>query len=147
MPRDISSTLGPNLLAPRPLRYPLPVKPKVLDGLVLFYGLFLIAMGAIGYIVGHHFMSLVGGGTAGVLVLVFLGITAKKRQLGRIGVATISLLMFFMFAGMLVSPPTPKPGDPPRKVWQAYTTAGVSLVVFLALGMGHMTAMKARRLE
>lgn len=123
------------------------MKPKVLDGLVLLYGLLLIALGVIGYVVGHHFMSLVGGGTAGVLVLVFLGITAKKRQLGRIGVAVISLLMFLMFAGMLVSPPAAKPGDPPRKTWQAYTAVSASLVVFFALGFGHMSAMKERKLE
>lgn len=123
------------------------MKPKVLDALVLVYGLLLIALGVIGYVVGHHFMSLVGGGTAGVLVLGFLYITAKKRQLGRIGVAVVSLLMFLMFAGTIVNPPTPKPGDPPRKTWQAYTAASASLVVFLALGLGHMTAMKEKRLE
>ena len=123
------------------------MKPKVLDGLVLAYGLLLIALGVVGYVKGHHFMSLVGGGTAGALVLFFLAITAKKRQLGRIGVATIALLMFLMFTGMLVSPSTPKPGDPPRQVWQAYTASTASLIVFLALGFGHMSAMKAKRLE
>jgi len=123
------------------------MKPKVLDGLVLFYGLLLIVLGVIGYVVGHHFMSLVGGGTAGVLVLGFLAITAKKRQLGRIGVATVSLLMFLMFAGQIASPKATNPGDPPRRVWQAYTAASASLVVFLALGYGHMSAMKERKLE
>lgn len=122
------------------------MKPKVLDGLVLAYGIFLIAMGALGYILSHHVISLIAGGTAGVLVLVFLAITAKKRQIGRIGVAAISLLMFLNFAAAIAKNLTAT--TPPKTpIWQAYTIAPVSLLVFLALGMGHMAAMKERRLD
>lgn len=126
--------------------YPLSVKPKVLDGLVLAYGLLLILMGILGYVLAHHWQSLAGGVTAGALVLVLLAITAKKRQIGRIGVATISLLMFLMFAGTIASHLTAT--TPPKTpVWQAYVIAPISLLVFLALGLGHLGAMKARRLE
>ena len=122
------------------------MKPKTLDGIVLAYGIFLIAMGVLGYILSKHLISLIAGGTAGALVLVFLAITAKKRQIGRIGVATISLLMFLNFAGAIAKNLTAT--TPPKTpVWQAYTIAPISLLVFLALGMGHMAAMKERRLE
>ena len=122
------------------------MKPKVLDGIVLAYGLFLIALGIVAYAISQHTMSLVGGGGAGLLVLGFLAITAKKRQLGRIGVAVVSLGMLLMFTGTIVrSLNATTPSKTP--VWQAYTIAPVSLLVFLALGVGHMQAMKAKRLE
>jgi uncharacterized membrane protein (UPF0136 family) len=124
------------------------VKPKALDRIVLSYGIFLIVMGVIGYVVGHHLMSLIAGGLAGALVLFFLAITAKKRQIGRIGVAVISLLMFLQFAGSIAMRLTADPATAPKTpIWQAYVIAPVSLLVFAALGMGHMAAMKERRLE
>lgn len=122
------------------------MKPKVLDGLVLAYGLFLIAMGILGYVLAKHWQSLAGGVVAGALVLFFLAITAKKRQAGRIGVAVVSLLMFLQFAGSIArSLAATTPSKTP--VWQAFVIAPVSLLVFLALGLGHMSAMKAKRLE
>ena len=122
------------------------MKPKVLDGLVLAYGLLLIIMGIVGYVLGHSVISLIAGGTVGALVLIFLAITAKKRQVGRIGVAVLSLLMFLNFAGAIARNLTAT--TPPKTpVWQAYVIAPISLLVFLALGVGHMSAMKARRLE
>lgn len=122
------------------------MKPKVLDGLVLAYGLMLIALGIVGFVAGGSVISLVAGGISGALVLFFLAITAKKRQIGRIGVAVVSLLMFLNFAGAIAKNLTAT--TPPKTpVWQAYVIAPVSLIVFLALGIGHMTAMKAKRLE
>lgn len=124
------------------------MKPKVLDGIVLAYGVFLIVLGIVGYVVGHHVMSLIAGGVAGALVLFFLSITAKKRQIGRIGVAVISLLMFLQFAGSIAMRMSADPATAPKTpIWQAYVIAPVSLLVFLALGMGHMAAMRERRLE
>ena len=123
-----------------------PVKPKVLDGIVLAYGLCLIVLGIVGYVLSQSLISLIAGVVSGALVLVFLAITAKKRQLGRIGVAAISLLMALQFAGSIVRNLTATtPSKTP--VWQAYVIAPVSLLVFLALGLGHMQAMKAKRLE
>ena len=125
------------------------MKPKVLDGLVLAYGLLLIALGVVGYALGHSVISLIAGGVSGALVLFFLAITAKKRQIGRIGVAVISLLMFLNFAGAIASRLSAvATANPPKTpIWQAYVLAPVSLLVFLALGFGHMAAMKARKLE
>ena len=123
------------------------MKPKVLDGIVLVYGLFLIALGIVGYVRTQHVMSLMGGVTMGVLVLGFLAITAKKRQLGRIGVATISLLVALMFIGRFLAPASANPATPPPAVWQNYAGIVASLLVFLALGVGHMQAMKTKRLE
>jgi len=124
------------------------VKPKVLDGLVLAYGLLLIALGIVGYAIGHSVISLIAGGVSGALVLFFLAITAKKRQVGRIGVAVISLLMFLNFAGAIAKNLTADPAIASKTpVWQAYVLAPVSLLVFLALGIGHMLAMKERKLE
>lgn len=122
------------------------MKPKVLDGIVFAYGVFLILMGALGYLLSKHIISLIAGGTAGLLVLVFLAITAKNRQAGRIGVAVVSLLMFLNFAGAIARNLTATtPSKTP--VWQAYTIAPISILVFLALGLGHMSAVKARKLE
>ena len=122
------------------------MKPKVLDGIVFAYGVFLILMGALGYLLSKHIISLIAGGTAGLLVLVFLAVTAKNRQVGRIGVAVVSLLMFLNFAGAIARSLTAT--TPPKTpVWQAYTIAPISILVFLALGLGHMSAVKARKLE
>ena len=122
------------------------MKPKVLDTIVLVYGVFLILMGALGYALSKHVISLIAGGAAGLLVLVFLAITAKNRQVGRIGVAVVSILMFLNFAGAIARNLTAT--TPPKTpVWQAYTIAPISLLVFLALGFGHMSAIKARKLE
>ena len=122
------------------------MKPKVLDGIVLAYGLFLIVLGIVGYATSQHLISLIAGGVSGALVLFFLAITAKFRQAGRIGVAVISLLMFLNFAGAIARSLTATtPSKTP--IWQAYTVAPISLLVFLALGFGHMQAIKAKRLE
>ena len=127
-------------------RYAERVKPKVLDGLVLAYGVLLIALGLYGGLVGHSNISLIAGLGSGVLVLGFLAVTAKKRQVGRIGVAVVSLLLFLNFAGSIARNATAT--TPPKTpVWQAYVLAPASLIVFLALGLGHMRATKARRLE
>ncbi|RYG21537.1 hypothetical protein EON82_18645 [bacterium] len=124
------------------------MKPKVLDGLVLAYGLLLIALGVIGYLISGSVVSLAAGGGAGVLVLIFLAITAKKRQIGRIGVAVLSLLMLGNFGvkaiKSLSAAPTTGNTTP---VWHVWTLAIASLIVFVALGLGHMSAMKERRLE
>ena len=121
------------------------MKPKVLDGLVLAYGLLLIALGVYGYAKDGSAISLIAGCGMGVLVLVFLGITAKKRQLGRIGVAVVSLLLLARFGmGSLKAMNAPPDG---KAVWHVYTIALASLAVFVALGIGHMMAIKEKRLE
>lgn len=129
------------------------MKPKLLDGLILGYGILLIALGVVGYLIskanGHpSIVSLVAGTASGLVVLAFLAITAKKRQIGRIGVAVVSLLMLGQF-GMkaiksLNSDPAAVAATP---VWHVWTLALSSLVVFIALGMSHMAAKRERRLE
>lgn len=124
------------------------MKPKVLDGLVLGYGLLLIALGVIGYLISGSIISLIAGGGAGALVLVFLAITAKKRQIGRIGVAVISLLMLGNFGVKAIKSLSAAPMTGTQTpTWHVWTIAIASLIVFLALGLGHMAAMKERRLE
>lgn len=121
------------------------MKPKVLDGLVLGYGLLLIALGVYGYLKDGSAISLGAGLASGILVLIFLAITAKKRQVGRIGVAVVSLLLLGRF-GMSSIKALGAPSDG-KAVWHIYTIAIASLVVFAALGIGHMGAMRERRLE
>lgn len=121
------------------------MKPKVLDGLVLAYGLLLIALGVFGYLKDGSIISLAAGVGSGAVVLVFLAITAKKRQLGRIGVAVVSLLLLGRF-GMQSMKAMNAAADG-KAVWHVYTIAIASLIVFLALGAGHMMAMRERRLE
>jgi uncharacterized membrane protein (UPF0136 family) len=121
------------------------VKPKVLDGLVLVYGLVLIALGVIGFMKDGSAISLGAGLASGIIVLIFLGITAKKRQIGRIGVAVVSLALLGQF-GMKSLKAMNAPDDG-KAVWHVYTIAIASLIVFLALGLGHMSAMKERKLE
>ena len=125
------------------------MKPKVLDGLVLAYGVLLIVLGLIGGLVGHSTISLIAGIASGAIVLFFLAITAKKRQVGRIGVAVVSLILFLQFAGSIAMRlnAAPTAVAPKTPIWQAYVIAPVSLIVFLALGVGHMMAMKAKRLD
>lgn len=129
---------------PTPFRYPYLVKPKVLDGLILGYGLSLIALGLIAYLKAGSAMSLAGC-VAGALVLGFLAITAKKRQVGRIGVAVVALVLLGKF-GMESFKALNAPSDG-KAVWHVYTIALASLAVFLALGIGHMAAMREKRLE
>ena len=121
------------------------MKPKVLDGLVLVYGLLLIALGVYGYTKDGSVISLLAGGISGLLVLGFLAVTAKNRQLGRIGVAVVSLLLLGRF-GMSAFKALNAPSDG-AAVWHIYTIALASLVVFVALGVGHLGATKARKLE
>ncbi len=121
------------------------MKPKLLDGLVLAYGLLLIALGIYGYAKDQSLISLIAGGASGAIVLLFLVITAKNRQAGRIGVAVVSLLLLGRF-GMSSMKALHAPPDG-AAVWHVYTIAVASLIVFLALGFGHMSAVKARKLE
>ena len=121
------------------------MKPKVLDALVLAYGLILIALGVIGYMKDGSAISLGAGVVSGLIVLGFLAITAKKRQVGRIGVAVVSLLLLGQF-GMKSIKAIGAPDDG-KAVWHVYIIAITSLVVFVALGLGHMMAMKEKKLE
>ncbi len=123
------------------------MKPKVLDGLVLVYGILLIALGIAGFVIAGSVISLIAGVAFGVLVLVFLAITATKRQLGRIGVAVVALIMLGQFGVKVIQSLSANAAAPKTPVWQAWTITIASLIVFAALGLGHMSAMKARRLE
>jgi len=112
---------------------------RSLDVLVAAYGLLVIALAVYAFVATHSKMSLMMGGSSGVLVLILLAVSFKSPRVGRIGTAVIALILGIFFIKECL-----KTGF--AKV-DFDVLALASIVVVVALGAGHMYAMKQKRLE
>lgn len=113
-----------------------------LNALVAVYGVLLIVLGAYGYLFteSKSIVSLIAGGAAGLLTLAFLWYTKTNPRVGRIGNAVVALAL----AGQFLPKALKGPASPGDAIWHVWTIALASILVFLALGAGHMMAMKGK---
>lgn len=111
------------------------MRMRWLDGLVILYGVFLIAMGIYGFATKGSTVSLIAGTISGLIEIGLGVITPKNPRVGRIGAAVVALLMFGNFAKEL------HPGGKPDLI----AIAVVSMIVFLLLLGGHFYAMNRRK--
>lgn len=109
--------------------------------LVLVYGLALIGGGAMGLKAGSS-TSLIVGGTAGLLAVIAAVIAGKNPSLGYRLAGVVSLAMVILWTTRLIG--AMQAGKSPG---MAGGVLGLSLIVFVALGMAHMRAVKARKVN
>jgi hypothetical protein len=113
------------------------MRVRWLDGLVLLYGIILIASGIYGYLLhnSNSTAALIGRCAAGAIVIGLAAYTRTNPRMGRIGVAVISLLTF---------------GHTLQLYFEKHSKTGlaisiISLLVFVCLLGGHFAAMKKKK--
>ena len=108
-----------------------------LNPLLAVYAVVLILSGIQAYffasVPNPNPMSLFGGVVSGLLILGTLALAQTNPRPARIAAAMIALLLTGMFLGRYVA-------VEPRAVWPNLLLGLFSLIVFLALGAGHLLA-------
>ncbi len=115
---------------------------KLINAAVILYGIICAALGTQAYFfpnAGHkpHIMSLMGGVTLGVLMIVSYFVWATNPRAGRIMSLALGVIALLMFL--------------PRAIGGALypngLMVGLSLVLIGLLGSGHMAANKNKSTE
>jgi hypothetical protein len=111
---------------------------KVINAAVIAYGVIIATLGAQAYFMprpGHpaHFMSLAGGATIGVLMIVSYFIWQTKPRFGRIMSLVLAVGSLGMFAPRLISTGALYPNG---------LMVVLSIILIGLLGSGHMMANK-----
>ncbi|MBS1725724.1 MAG: hypothetical protein JST51_03320 [Armatimonadetes bacterium] len=112
---------------------------KVINAAVVLFGMISIALGGMAYFAptaGHkpHIMSLVGGTMLGALMIGSFFLWKSNPRAGRIMSLVLGVLSLGMFAPRAFS----------GVFYPNGLMAGLSLMLILLLGSGHMTGMKAK---
>jgi len=102
------------------------------------WALLMIGMGTEAFIAKGSTVSLIAGGGAGALMLVCVALTGSRPRIGYIGASVICLAIVGRFL-----PAYMKSGDP----YPALLATVASIALFVALGLGHMLAVRKRRAE
>jgi uncharacterized membrane protein (UPF0136 family) len=105
-----------------------------LDALVIFYGILLILMGIDGFL-HKSIISLIAGGTCGILEIGFAALSVTNPRVGRIGSAIIAVLMIGKFTPDYFKD---------HKLAELILMVS-SIVVFCCLLGGHFYAMSKRK--
>jgi uncharacterized membrane protein (UPF0136 family) len=105
-----------------------------LTGVVAAYGLLNIVGGIMGFMKGSQ-ISLIAGGTLGVLVLVAAYISTKNERPGFLMAAVLALAGAGNFISSFI-----KKGA----IWPALIMAIASVIVLGCLGAGHFIAKRAQ---
>jgi len=91
---------------------------------VLVYGLFLITVGAIGYYMSHSAISLIAGGSTGILALIAAFLLRRRVPTGAYIAMGISILMTLLFARRYMQS---------HKAMPALLVIGASLITLVVL--------------
>jgi uncharacterized membrane protein (UPF0136 family) len=107
-----------------------------LQGVMLSYGVFSIAMGLVGYLgPSKSVVSLIAGGIAGLLVIGFAALSKTNPRVGFIGAAVVGLLMALNFATKTFS----------GVVYPAGIIFAVSLLFVIVLVAAHFAAVNRKK--
>lgn len=105
-----------------------------LKWLMTIFGVALIAMGVEAYLAKNSVPSLLGGGIAGVLMLVCVWLTTKYPRVAYIAAAVVCLGMLGRFLPAFLKDTS--------NIYPALVISISSVVVFVALISGHVLARR-----
>ncbi|HVT13220.1 MAG TPA: hypothetical protein VHE55_13225 [Fimbriimonadaceae bacterium] len=108
-----------------------------LQGIMLVYGIFDIAMGLVGTLASenHEIFSLLGGGIAGLLVIGFAALTKTNPRVGFIGATVVALAVAGKFASKTFS----------GQIYPSGIIFAVSLLFAATLVGAHFAAVSRRK--
>ncbi len=107
-----------------------------LNVVLFLYGLLNVGMGAMGYFEKGSVISLISGGTAGLLVLGSILYARKNPRAARIAALVVTVLLMGRFAPKTFSE---------NKLYPDGIEFVSSLATFVCLGMGHMLGMRDKK--
>ena len=107
-----------------------------LNVVLFLYGLLNVVMGGLGYYEKGSVISLISGGTAGLLVLGSILYARKNPRAARIAALVITVLLMGRFGPKTFSE---------NKLYPDGIEFVASFVTFVCLGMGHMLGMRDRK--
>lgn len=102
------------------------------------WALLMIGMGAEAFFAKGSTVSLLAGGGAGVLMLVCVWLTGSRPRIGYIGASVVSLAIVGRFLPVYLKSGT---------VYPALVATLASIALFVALVLGHLLAVRKRKME